>query len=235
MSPKIHSAMVAIMRKVDPIAKDRVTEERSRYKYRGIDEIYNNLQDIVSSEGVYCVPKVLKNEYFMRETKSGGQMVHRTVEMEFSFYHEDGSSVVVGPLLGEAMDSGDKSANKSMSVAQKYCFIQVFLIPTKEIKDTESSAHEELGTNVNQRFGAPQQQQQRRQLDARGTLPPINEKLALNVSCETCGANLLESKSGKGYYCPNFNDRSNGEHTRITKARYHEMTMGEPQMEWSDA
>jgi hypothetical protein len=44
-------------------------------------------------------------------------------------------------MIGEAMDSGDKSANKAMSAAQKYALLQVFCIPTEEPKDTENETH----------------------------------------------------------------------------------------------
>lgn len=44
-------------------------------------------------------------------------------------------------MIGEAMDSGDKSCNKAMSAAQKYAFLQIFCIPTEEPKDTENETH----------------------------------------------------------------------------------------------
>lgn len=33
--------------------------------------------------------------------------------------------------------------------------------------------------------------------------------------CAVCGTELVVSKSGAGYYCPNFKDAAKGEHTRI--------------------
>ena len=44
--------------------------------------------------------------------------------------------------IGEAMDSGDKSANKAMSAAMKYALIEVFAIPTIGDNDTENHTHE---------------------------------------------------------------------------------------------
>jgi len=40
------------------------------------------------------------------------------------------------------MDSGDKAANKAMSVAHKYAFLQVLAIPTKETKDPDHESYE---------------------------------------------------------------------------------------------
>jgi hypothetical protein len=61
--------------------------------------------------------------------------------MKFTAYTEDGSSVS-SITVGEAMDSGDKSMNKAMSVAYKYALMQIFCIPTEEEKDTEFQTHE---------------------------------------------------------------------------------------------
>jgi hypothetical protein len=45
-------------------------------------------------------------------------------------------------MIGEAMDSADKASNKAMSTALKYTLMQMFLIPTKDEKDTEYQTHE---------------------------------------------------------------------------------------------
>lgn len=45
--------------------------------------------------------------------------------------------------VGEAADSGDKGFNKCMSIALKYSLLQMFLIPTEEQKDPDSTTPEE--------------------------------------------------------------------------------------------
>jgi hypothetical protein len=37
------------------------------------------------------------------------------------------------------------------------------------------------------------------------------------AQCAICGTHLVLSKSGAGYYCPNFKELGNGEHTRFSK------------------
>jgi hypothetical protein len=69
--------------------------------------------------------------------------------VQHTFYAADGSNVVA-VTIGEAMDSGDKSANKAMSAAMKYAMIETFSIPTEEFNDTENETHQPL----------PQRQQQ---------------------------------------------------------------------------
>jgi hypothetical protein len=40
------------------------------------------------------------------------------------------------------MDSGDKASNKAQAVAHKYALLQVFCIPTDDLKDPEYDNHE---------------------------------------------------------------------------------------------
>jgi hypothetical protein len=55
----------------------------------------------------------------------------------------DGSSVTT-VITGEAMDSGDKATNKAMSVALKYALLQMFLIPTDDMRDPDATTHPEV-------------------------------------------------------------------------------------------
>ena len=59
--------------------------------------------------------------------------------MKYTFYANDGSSII-SIVVGEGMDSADKSANKALSVAYKYACFQVFCIPTEEMKDPDADA-----------------------------------------------------------------------------------------------
>jgi hypothetical protein len=84
---------------------------------------------------------VLSERSEERATKSGGVSIYRVLKIRYRFYADDGS-FVDAVVIGEGMDSGDKASNKAMSVAQKYAFIQVFAIPTKEHKDPEHEDHD---------------------------------------------------------------------------------------------
>jgi hypothetical protein len=60
--------------------------------------------------------------------------------IKFDFFTVDGSSVSA-TVIGEAMDSGDKATNKSMSIAFKYACFQVFCIPTEEMRDPDADTY----------------------------------------------------------------------------------------------
>jgi hypothetical protein len=44
-------------------------------------------------------------------------------------------------VVGEGMDSADKSSNKAMAVAFKYACFQVFCIPTEEMTNDDPDAY----------------------------------------------------------------------------------------------
>ena len=132
-APMIYERMANVMQEVGHIGKDRRTAGSGSYAYnfRGIDDAYNALHGVMAKHQVFCIPRVVSWQQEGRKTAKGHPINVSILDMEFTFYTVDGSSVTAR-TLGEGMDSGDKSANKSMSVAQKYCLLQTFLIPTEE-------------------------------------------------------------------------------------------------------
>jgi hypothetical protein len=65
--------------------------------------------------------------------------------MKYHFYAEDGSTVSVGPVPAEGLDSGDKATNKALSAALKYALIQTFSIPTEDMAEADLDSPE-IGT-----------------------------------------------------------------------------------------
>lgn len=136
----IYEKIPKILASVEAIGKDR-TNIQQGYKFRGIDDMYNDLHKYFASEGVFITSKILNSFREERATKSGGVMIYSIIDFEFSFYTTDGSFVTT-QQRGEASDSGDKSSNKSASTALKYALMQTLLIPTEEEKDTENHSPE---------------------------------------------------------------------------------------------
>jgi len=95
----------------------------------------------MSKHGLFVVPTVQDTKLRERETRNGGVLFYTTLTVLFRFYAEDGSHIEA-VTIGEAMDSGDKSANKAMSAAMKYAMMQVFCIPTQDDKDSENQTHD---------------------------------------------------------------------------------------------
>jgi len=141
---KIYPAMVAIMKDIDAITKDRKNTSQG-YTFRGIDDVYNSLHPILAKHGVFCTAQIEgepKRED--KETKNGGALIYTIINYKISFVADDGSSVS-SIIRGEGMDSGDKSSNKALSAAMKYACMLMFLIPTEDIEDADSESPETKG------------------------------------------------------------------------------------------
>lgn len=134
----IYQAITAAMADIEPIAKGRENKEQ-RFKFRGIDEIMNELQPVLKKHGLFVVPKVRDVIRQEKASKSGGILLYSIVTMEYTMYAADGS-YVTGATVGEGMDSGDKASNKAMAVALKYFLLQTFCIPTEDAKDPDADS-----------------------------------------------------------------------------------------------
>lgn len=115
------------------------TNAFDKYQFRGIDDVYNALGPVLARHGLVIFPKVLKRELIERTSQKGGVMIHAILDIEYTFAGPDGSSVSV-PVIGEALDRGDKSINKAFSAAYKLAVFQTFCIPVQGA-DSESESH----------------------------------------------------------------------------------------------
>lgn len=155
---KIYPAMVTIMSSITALEKSRQNQSQG-YRFRGIDDVYNMLHEIMADNGVFCLPTVVADRHEERTNQKGTCLIYRIVTMRYTFMASDGSSVEA-TAIGEGMDSGDKAANKAMSAAQKYALLQAFLIPTEDEKDSENDspkvAHRQAPPAKQQTKQAPQ-------------------------------------------------------------------------------
>jgi len=142
-APLIYQKIAAMMGDVQKIAKDRQNVAQ-KYKFRGIDDVYNSVHEIFAKHKVFTVPVVLNAKHEERKSKAGGVLIYRIYTIKYIFYAEDGS-YVEAIVVGEGMDSGDKAGNKALSVAHKYALLQVLLIPTDDPKDPEVDSPEVNG------------------------------------------------------------------------------------------
>jgi hypothetical protein len=136
----IYESINAIMRNIPSIAKDKKNTQQG-YNFRGIDDMYNALNPHLAEHGVFATSEVLHTEREERTTKNGGTLLYSILTVKFTFYATDGT-FVTSTMIGEAMDNGDKASNKAMSTAYKYALMQLFCIPTADVKDTEYETHE---------------------------------------------------------------------------------------------
>lgn len=128
------------MADLEAVGKEKKNIQQG-FMYRGIDDVYNALHSVLAKHKVFTVPRVLGKTREERQTKTGGALTFAILEVEFTFFAEDGSSVTA-VVIGEGMDSGDKASNKAMAVAHKYALLQVFAIPTVDMDDPDSTTHD---------------------------------------------------------------------------------------------
>lgn len=137
----IFERMIAVMRDVEPIRKERENIQQN-YKYRGIDDVYNALKDILVRHGVLAFPYVVDIVSEDRKSRQGYALIYRMLTVDYYFYGIDGSALPKPVrVVGEGMDSADKAASKAITIADKICLLQVFKIPTSDAKDPEADSH----------------------------------------------------------------------------------------------
>lgn len=139
------SVYEAIVKVQEDLAKKGVGKDQTntfdRYKFRGIDDVYNALAPLLAKHKLCVLPKVLSRDSVERVSQKGQALFYVTVTVEYAFVSAvDGSSHTV-VSVGEAMDRGDKATNKAMSAAYKYACFQAFCIPTEGDNDADSQTH----------------------------------------------------------------------------------------------
>jgi len=144
----IYKKMILVMKDVGPVTKDGVNSAQG-YKFRGIDQFVNALHPALIKHGVLMVPAATSVATEIRDVvRSNGKAgvdKHVSLQMKYTFYAEDGSSVEVGPVPSEGLDSGDKATNKALSAALKYALIQTFTVPTEDMAEADLDTPE-IGT-----------------------------------------------------------------------------------------
>lgn len=139
-SPMIYKAISNAMAEVGAIGKDKRNQQQN-FQYRGIDDVMNALHPVLISNGLFLTPEVLEHKREERQTQRGGNLIYSIMKIKYTMYAEDGSNVSV-VVIGEGMDSADKSSNKAMAIAMKYAMFQLFCIPTEEMVDPDSESPE---------------------------------------------------------------------------------------------
>lgn len=139
-TPMIYKAISKVMAEVGAIGKDKRNQQQG-FQYRGIDDVMNALYPVLSRNGLFLTPEVLEHHREERQTARGGNLIYSILKVRYTMYAEDGSSVSA-VVIGEGMDSADKSSNKAMSVAMKYAMFQLFCIPTEEMIDPDAETPE---------------------------------------------------------------------------------------------
>ena len=143
VAPAVYAAIASVM---GDLAKSGISKDQTntfdKYKFRGIDDVYNALAPLLSKHGLLILPRVLERHSEERTSQKGGAVFYITVAVEFDFIAAaDGSKHTIR-AYGEAMDRGDKGTNKAMTAAYKYACFEAFCIPTEGSDDADAETHE---------------------------------------------------------------------------------------------
>ena len=189
------------MGKIGAITKDSTATNANgnrMYNFRGIDDVYNALNPVMAELGLFVAPKIIDQRREERKTASGGLLLYTILTVEYTMYAPDGSNITM-TVVGEAMDSGDKSTNKAMSAALKYAMFQLFMIPTEELKDPDADVYDDVLPKAAQmpKFTPPASEGANTQVNVqtRETVPPVpsaNDVQAYIKNEMGFMANLLE-------------------------------------------
>ena len=140
-TPKVYAAMNQVQADLAAhgIAKAN-TNTYDKYKFRGIDDVYNALSPILAKRGLVAKPSMLTREETQVPTAKGGTQNRVVVSIELKFIcSEDGSSES-SIFYGEAMDRGDKATPKALTAAYKYGMFSTFCIPTEGSPDADAES-----------------------------------------------------------------------------------------------
>jgi hypothetical protein len=135
--PLIFGQMANIMAEIAAVKKEKTMMGGASYKYRGIDDVMNALHNLFANHGVVITSRIAESEC---KVSMSGKETHAIVKVEYTFWAKDGSKMEnLG--IGEGMDNRDKAISKALSQAYKNVLLQVFLIPTEDLKKEVLEAH----------------------------------------------------------------------------------------------
>ena len=139
---QIHELIGKAMGKIGAIGKDTKNAQQG-FMYRGIDAVYNALNPVMAELGLFICPEVIDMKREERTNSKGTVLIYTALTIKYTVYAPDGSNISL-TVVGEGMDTGDKSANKAMSIAMKYAMFQLFFIPTEELKDPDADVYTDI-------------------------------------------------------------------------------------------
>ena len=138
--PLIYERIASIMAEVPAIGKNNQNQEQ-RYRFRGIDDVYNSLHPLFVKHQVFTTSEILTKNREVWTNKNGTIMIEFTLQVKYRFTAIDGSFIET-ETMGQAMDSSDKASNKAMSMAHKAAILQIFMIPTLDIEEADATSPE---------------------------------------------------------------------------------------------
>lgn len=171
------------------IAKEKEATQGQKYKFRGIDQVYEALNGLLVKHNLIIVPRYTDRVVEERKTSGGNAIFNVTVKGNFDFICTlDGSKLTV-TTYGEAFDVADKATSKAQSVSYKYAAFQTFCIPVEgENTDDIEQQHHEIagrGDKGRDRQDAPHEPTKSREEIEKAARAEYERSKALLEACAT--------------------------------------------------
>ncbi len=139
-APTVHVAMGRVLAALPAIGKNQRNQQQG-FNFRGIDDVLNALNPLLSEHGVVIVPhRVVERVAGQRTTAKGGVMYEVGLHVQYRIYGPAGD-FIEAEAWGEGTDSGDKATPKAMTGAYKYMLFEAFSISTEEASKTDADRH----------------------------------------------------------------------------------------------
>lgn len=168
--PLVYERLAKVTQEMPAVEKDK--NHAQGYKYRSIDAICGVVHELFAKHKLTLIPRVLKSEKVIVDRVKNdnvvGKNVHVSMEIEYRLIClDDASELIVGPIMTEGVDPGDKATFKATSMGLKYALIQLFTIPVQNTYDGDASA-----------TGKPEASAANRMLADKKRIPPPTDKEA---------------------------------------------------------
>jgi hypothetical protein len=137
----VYQRVAAVKSQLRAIPKGQVNLSQ-KFRYRGIDDMYNNIGPIEGKEGVFWTFMMGEVKTEKRKSHQGNDMLHHVIPIDYFVHGADGDQLPAIRVYGEAMDTGDKGINKCLAIAHKYAMIQLYSVPTLDLVDPDSESPE---------------------------------------------------------------------------------------------
>lgn len=131
MPTSIVKALVLAKQKIGGVGKHETPLSGQKFNFRGIDTVVNAVAPVFNEMGIVVTPylKSSRSE-FVTYGASGTKGFRTEVVCEYTFHYKD--ETITCCVAAEAIDSGDKSTAKAMSVAFRIALLQALTLPTDE-------------------------------------------------------------------------------------------------------
>jgi hypothetical protein len=127
--------LAAIMGRVEAMHKDG-DNKGMNFRYVSITQMLEKLRPEMAAAGIIMYPEVIDSTFEEMTTRGGATMTCCYLTVRWTV--TGGSESLFLTTVGEAHDTGDKSANKALTAAHKRALMTLFMISADEDTDGET-------------------------------------------------------------------------------------------------